>query len=278
MQVGIHLPHLIHWSVTALKSKGASMSVIISGLFLPFGNLSKYQIPHGITTRSGGKSVGKYSSFNLAKYVGDDHLAVENNRKTLQNAIKKDRLVFANQIHSNHIVAITANNYDRIFNADGLITNQPNIAIGVMVADCVPILLFDPIHNAVGAVHAGWRGTAKEIAARAVEKMGQNYRSKPSDLIVGIGPAIKSCCYAIENPAPFKQLKLDSALTQISNIKWRLDLQQANRIQLERIGVKNIEIMEHCTSCDKRFYSYRRDKTTGRFVGIIGLRPFGASL
>lgn len=196
---------------------------------------------------------------------------MEQNREILRSILGKKRVVFANQIHSDIVVKITKDNLDLIHSADSLITNDPDIAVAVMVADCVPILICDPISRAVGAVHAGWRGVAKEIVIKTIDLMTKEFRSNPSDLIVGIGPAIKSCCYEVDSvvAVPFKNIGLDSALKQKSELKWQLDLQDAIRSQLMRIGVINIEIMELCTSCDKRFFSYRRENITGRFVGAI---------
>lgn len=265
----MHLPHLIHGSVIDLKSKGSFMGAIISSLFLSFKNLSSCGLPHAVTTRSGGVSSGVFKSLNLAKHVGDDEKLVEQNRLIVQRFIGKKQIVFATQIHSDLITKITDKNRHQIHSCDALITDLKSVALAVMVADCVPILIYDPVHNAVGAVHAGWRGTAKNIASKTVDLMSREFGSNPADLIVGIGAAIKSCCYEVDGAVAsnFKDISKPK-----DNLKWSVDLQSANKIDLMRSGVKNIEIMELCTRCDSRFFSYRRENITGRFVGVIGAK------
>lgn len=150
---------------------------------------------------------------------------------------------------------------------DGLTTDRPHILIGVSTADCVPVLLFDPIRKAVSAVHAGWRGTVLNIAGRAVEKMGLMYGSRPEELLAGIGPCIGPCCYEVGNDV-WENIERDypdwkEAVLNDKEGKAKLDLVLLNKLQLLDAGLRaeNISFSGLCTAClPTLFYSFRRDK------------------
>ncbi len=160
---------------------------------------------------------------------------------------------------------------------DAVITDRANVILGVKVADCVPILIFDTRRFVIGAVHAGWRGTAKGILKKTISTLGARYRSRPEDLLLSIGPSIRQCCYEVDKdvadavihetgPGDYQIKKGD---------RFMLDLQRANMLQAMRLGVpeSQIEAIEECTACHaEKYFSYRRDsKTSDRQGGFISL-------
>ena len=143
---------------------------------------------------------------------------------------------------------------------DALISAEPGLLLTIRTADCVPILLADPIRRVVAAVHAGWRGTVAGIAALTVERMRSEYGTNPADVLAAVGPSIGPCCFEVG----------EDVLLPRQNRK--ADLWEANRKQLEAVGVGLVWVAEACTMCDEpRFYSYRRGKDTGRMVSAIGV-------
>jgi len=161
--------------------------------------------------------------------------------------------------------------------ADAVVTNRKGILIGIKVADCVPILLYDPVRKAVGAAHAGWRGTAHGILKKTVEAMRSTFGTDPADLVVAIGPAIRWCCYEVGREV------LDAVVAATGEGDYHmekdgklcLDLQSANKYQALSVKIqdKNISITEECTFCyPDRYFSYRYTKGTGgRQGGFIGM-------
>ena len=239
-------------------------------------------IKHFTTTRIGGVSGGTYSSLNLSYKVGDRFSRVRKNRERIADSIGVgyDRLLFPDQCHTDRVKVITATQVDvDLTETDALITNQKDLGIGILAADCVPILLFDPVKRIIGAVHTGWRGTAKRIVSRTIEKMIKRFGARPVDMLAGIGPAISQEKYeaGAEVVAPFKTLFSDHPniiIEKKTHQKAHIDLQEANRVLLLRAGLKNehIEVMNICTySNPELFFSARRDGFhSGRFgVGII---------
>lgn len=181
------------------------------------------------------------------------------------------------QKHTDKIILLNSNLNKKV--ADAVITNRANILIGIDVADCVPILIYDRKVQAIGAVHAGWRGTSHEILKKSINEMSGYFGSLPSDIIIAIGPAIRQCCYEVGAEV------FDSVCK--SSDKWRhyikkgekyfIDLPLANACQALSMGVpmENIWDMGDCTHCNpERFFSYRYSKgKTGRQSGFIGIFP-----
>jgi YfiH family protein len=197
--------------------------------------------------------------------------------------ISPDRLVTVNQVHSENIVRVDSGNYHgvRTLQADALITNEPGFAIGVETADCVPVLLLDPAVPAIGAVHAGWRGTVKKIVQRSVMKMQEAFGSDPSRVLAGIGPAIGPECYEVDEPVmgPIRETFpfWKEVTTPRGNDRWGLDLVKVNTIELMQAGLqeKNIHSLGMCTSCRKDlFYSFRSEGMTGRMLSVIMIKPY----
>ncbi|MBI5043021.1 MAG: peptidoglycan editing factor PgeF [Nitrospirae bacterium] len=196
--------------------------------------------------------------------------------------LEKGQVATINQTHSDavfiHNEECRASEADEGFDAH--ITNNSGIAIGVVTADCVPILIVDKAKRVVAAVHAGWRGTAKRIVQKTVEKMSDYFGSKSEDLTAGIGPAIGQCCYEVDEKViePMKKEfdYLNKFSIQKKENKWHIDLQLINREQLIETGVKqeNINIVSLCTSCHSDlFYSYRKDGAgTGRMIAVVMIK------
>ena len=162
--------------------------------------------------------------------------------------------------------------------ADGLLTRRAGLLLSVRTADCVPLLLLDRKRRAVAAVHAGWRGTVKQIARRSVERMQSEFASKPADLEAAIGPAIGACCYEVGEDVA---AQFDRLAVSARSGRPRLDLSLANRLQLTQAGIPitQIRCADLCTHClGEQFYSYRRDGSqAGRMVALIGIRPESCS-
>jgi hypothetical protein len=161
-----------------------------------------------------------------------------------------------------------------------LVTNSPGIAIGVFTADCLPVLLFEPERRAAAVIHAGWRGTARGVSRKAVERMVEVFACAEEKIQAALGPCIGPCCYEVDGPveARFRDAGLpwEAFASPRGPGKWSLDLQEANTHLLIGSGVKreNIRRLAYCTSCRADlFFSYRREKgTRGRHLNFISIR------
>lgn len=266
---------------------------------------------HGFSTREGGfsKAYGG-SSLNLGFTKGDSRADVERNRvaflKEIGAAYDDGRLwpvVTLRQVHSDlihHIDAVP----ERLLVGDGLVTDTPGVLIAVQTADCLPVVLVDTKRRAVGAFHAGWRGTIKRVVEKGVGEMRRWFRSRPQDIRAAIGPGIHRCCYEVGEEV---RAKFQSQFAYASELfheakesdpirdkypllfmnarppghpelprKLFLDLVEANRRQLQAVGVPadSIAASELCTSCRQELlFSYRAEHgSTGRLLGVAGIR------
>ena len=222
--------------------------------------------------------------FSQALHTGEEKSAIITNRHTLAKEFGSDTLHFmvADQTHSDNIHIITNEHTQgwkslesAIENCDALITNQRNVVLTILTADCVPLLLFDPIQNAIAAVHAGWKGSKLEIVKKTVDKMSQVFGSKPKDIIAGIGPSIGACCYEVSKDVADHFSHMPHAYMP-KHDKYMLDLPYINKQQLIDAGLKehHIEMSNICTACEvDRFFSYRQeDGCSGRFMSLIVLK------
>jgi polyphenol oxidase len=245
---------------------------------------------HGFSTRRGGVSWGAFSSLNLSFEVGDDPDAVEENRSRLRSdmGIENLPLVKVRQVHGDGISVIGEETVKRpgfpeellSHPADALVTGIPGVTLAISVADCVPILLFDPRKRVIAAVHAGWRSTAAGLADKVVRTLRETFGTRPEDCVVGIGPSIGICCYEVDRPVmeAFAEFfpNWEGLVRDRGEGRWHLDLAQANRILLQESGVnpKAISSSGRCVSCCRDlFFSHRRDgKRTGRTMGLIAMK------
>jgi YfiH family protein len=223
----------------------------------------------GMSTKIGGKS-GHGFEMNMSYKVGDEPVNVDNNRKrffSLLGISEKD-LAVPLQCHSNTVLRVEAPG--EYGTCDALITDEKHVALVVTIADCVPILLFDPAKEVISAVHAGWRGTHGHIIQRAVKMMERKYSSNPEQMLAFIGPSAGSCCYEVDNEVA---VMFGNKIVPYDNKKVFLDLKKENLLQLQQHGLSanNIEVSTSCTICEKdMFHSFRRDgEKAGRMVAVI---------
>lgn len=238
-------------------------------------------VPHCFTTRHGGVSVGSQASLNLAVGRGDSMENVAENLRILARALPFDekKLVMTRQTHSDMVRAVTDRDARGLCHrdypqCDGLVTNDPGVALLVFTADCTPILLHDPVTGAVGACHAGWRGTAQAIAAKTVEAMTREYGSRPEHIHAAIGPNIAQCHFETGDDVPQAMRNAFGpeveAFIERRGEKFYLDLKAINAMVLRRAGVQNIEISDQCTYCQcSRFWSHRQTKGERGSQGAI---------
>ncbi|MBO0912345.1 MAG: peptidoglycan editing factor PgeF [Acidobacteria bacterium] len=273
---------------------------------------------HGFSTRNGGHSKPYGGAqLNLGFTTRDSKAAVVRNRRTFlaalnqttgagpasPSALKSWPLLALRQIHSDIIHRITEMPGEPMA-GDGLITSVPGILISVLTADCLPVILVDRKHRAVGVFHAGWRGTVKRIVEKGVGEMRRSFGTEPGDLVAALGPEIRRCCYEV---GPEVREAFDSQFSYAAELfretkeqdrihekypllfltarapghselpsKVFLDIAEANRRQLIAAGVppKNISDLNVCTSCrNDLFFSHRREKAiTGRMMAVVGIR------
>ena len=240
-------------------------------------------VPHCFTTRFGGVSEGYLSSLNLGIHRGDKRSNVRKNYEILGEVLGFDvnQLVFTRQTHTNIVRVVDFSNagegLDREVEpeCDALVTNTPGLVLAAFTADCTPIVLHDPVTGAVGAVHAGWRGTVADIAGNAVRTMGDAFGSRPEDIRAAIGPNIGVCCFETHADVPDAvRAVLGEAAEEFivpAGEKFRVDLKGVNAWLLRRAGVRTVEISTDCTACrPDRFWSHRRvGNDRGSLAAII---------
>lgn len=181
-------------------------------------------------------------------------------------------LATLHQIHSDTVVAAHGRS-GCLGDGDALLENTPGSLVAVKTADCIPLLLVDPVNRAVAAVHAGWRGSARNITARAIAAMEKEFGTRPADLHVAIGPGIGPCCYQVGPEVAAEFAQYDSVLRN-STLRIFLDLGEINRRQAAASGVdtSRIYMAGICTMCDQDFHSYRRDRhAAGRMLSVVGI-------
>jgi len=229
-------------------------------------------VPHCFTTRYGGVSTGARASLNLAHGRGDSMENVEKNLKILASALGYDpeKYVMTRQIHSDVVRVVTDQDCNGFCHrdypeCDGLVTNTPGVTLLIFTADCTPLLFHDPVTGAVGAAHAGWRGTVKGIGVRVVEAMHKNFGCDPANIRAAIGPNIGQCHFETDADVPEAVRQAfgpeAEAFIEKRGEKYHLDLKRINALVLRRAGVRHIDISEDCTYCQsRRFWSHRVTK------------------
>ena len=238
------------------------------------------------TTREGGVSSGSYASFNINPYCGDAPEAIATNRERLccLLGIDSKHLIMPHQTHHTLTRQITDDflslpeeeRQALLEGVDALMTDVRGLCIGVSTADSIPVLLYDPVHSAVCAIHAGWRGTVARIVQHSVEAMQHSYGTQPSDLLACIGPGISLAHFEVGDEVYEAFAEAGFAMEPISRreAKWHIDLPHCNRLQLEELGVEaaHIHSAHICTYADSgHYFSARRlGIRSGRiFTGIL---------
>ncbi|MDD2887585.1 MAG: peptidoglycan editing factor PgeF [Aliarcobacter sp.] len=208
---------------------------------------------------------------NLAYHVNDIKENVDKNREAvaLKMDYKNEDLIFMNQVHENNVVIVDKNSPKLIDNCDGLITKEKKLPLMVMVADCIPILFFDEIQGVIAAVHAGRNSTFLKIAQITANKMMSELGCNVNNIKVIMGPSIHACCYEVSDElVNIVKTSFGEKFCKGNNI----DLHGINIKLLEEVGIRHIQVSEICTKCSNEpFFSFRKDKYTGRFAGIITL-------
>jgi hypothetical protein len=287
------------------QGRGAWSEKCKAGIRVLQSGLLKRQawLVHGFSTRPGGESLlGGEKMLNLGFAEWDTRERVLANRKRLLQAIGAEdfALLLLKQIHSD-VVHVFETAPAAPCRGDASITRASGLLLAVQTADCVPILLADPVRRVVAAVHAGWRGTLRRIVMKTIGRMQMTFGTRPGDLVAALGPAIGGCCYEVgtevaqaysaqfanatewfdelrtgEEPNPLQWLSMAPPGHNPPPKKVRLDLRAATRWQLTEVGVKpgNIAVSDLCTACrTDLLFSYRREGAhSGRLMAVIGIR------
>jgi len=230
------------------------------------------------TTRSGGTSTGKFASLNLGDHVGDDAVAVAQNRALLQQHLPLPGTPkWLKQVHGTTL--LNAGDADGALPGDAAYTRRPNTVCAVLTADCLPLLVADTMGTMVGVIHAGWRGLAAGVIEKSIVAMRAALNDQPgSELLVWLGPAIGPDSFEVGDEV--RQIFLQHerkaafAFTPRDNDKWLANIYLLARQRLAEIGLSQTQIYGggECTFSDPaRFFSYRRDGETGRMAGLIWL-------
>ena len=246
-------------------------------------------ITHDFSTRVGGVSAAPMDTLNLDVGRGDAQTALEENYRRFCAALHTSprRTVLSRQVHEDAVRLCTAADAgkglfsQRDYRADALITNEPELPLVVISADCGLILLHDPVRRAVGAVHAGWRGCAAGIPQKAVEAMARAFGSRPGDIRAALGPCIGPCCFETDADVP---QAMEAALGETARpflvrrgAKWYVDLAGLNRAWLLRAGLapEQVETAGMCTACHPElFWSHRKmGNARGAQAALIALTP-----
>ena len=240
-----------------------------------FGQLASFpQLCHGVTTRRGGDSRPPFDTLNLSGKVGDAPTRVAANRRRVQTCFPGSTPVFIKQVHGRSIAVLDGGNLPKDGRlpgeADALVTRQPGRLLSILVADCQPVMLFDPVRRAIANIHSGWRGSVVNIVGRTVAVMAARFGCRPGDIRAGVGPSLGPCCAEFVN---YRQ-EIPESLWSYRVTAHRFDFWALSRDQLQQSGLRpdHIEIAELCTRCrSDLFYSYRAANRTGRMGAFIGL-------
>ena len=244
-------------------------------------------VPHGFSTRKGGVAPAPWDSLNLRPGQGDGPEKLRENYRRFFAALGLDetRAVLSQQTHTANIRTVTAEDAGKgllrprdYTDVDALITNVPNLPLTVFSADCGIILLHDPVHAAVGAVHAGWRGAAQGLVSIALRRMGEVFGTHPADVRAAIGAGIGQCCFETDGDVPQAMRAALGAAAEPyieqRGAKWHVDLKGINAHWLRADGVEQIDVCAHCTACRPDLYwSHRRmGNARGAQIAMIALR------
>ena len=224
-----------------------------------------------VTTRVGGVSVGCYSSLNLGSHVGDDPAAVAENRRRVERALKLPRTpTWLDQVHGTNVVE--AGEYEEPPTGDASFGTRPGVVCAVLTADCLPVLLCDDQGGGVAAAHAGWRGLGEGVLSETVQTLG----FAPERLLAWLGPAIEPSAFEVGDEVREHFVNRDprfaEAFERNMRRRWQADIYALARVELRRLGVERIYGGGfECFADHERFFSYRRDKQTGRMATMIWL-------
>lgn len=223
------------------------------------------------TTRAGGASASPYDSFNLGDHVGDDPEAVTANRQRLAKVTGVEDIIWMEQLHTNTVTVVDRSTQVPVEATDAIVTTEPRLGLGVLVADCVPVLFADTKARVIAAAHAGRMGARNGIVANTIDKMVE-LGATPANIQVLLGPAAAGRNYEVpEDMANDVEAHLPGSKTRTTKGTWGVDVRAGLIRQLMSKGVTAIEADPRCTIEDTDFFSYRRQGKTGRQAGLIWL-------
>lgn len=254
------------------KKSGAILCENSTACFFMSGLLSRYPgISHGFLTRKKGFSRIPYKGFNTGISVGDDMNAVTLNRRNLAELAETENSVYLSQVHASDVLVIKRGDNLPVpdsVKADAVVTDVSDLMLVIQTADCQAVLLHDPEENVIAAVHSGWRGNLHDITGNTVEAMKRDFSCNPENIVASIGPSLGPCCAEFKN----FRLELPESFWEYGNEKNLFDFWEISRHQLLNAGLKeeSVECLCLCTMCNPElFFSYRRDKVTGRMANFI---------
>jgi YfiH family protein len=257
-------------------------------------------VRHGIFSRNTGESIGAYRSLNVSFEVGDDSRNVNQNRKIISRCIGEDDLVFIDQAHGTRVLnfknesevgmAVAADDFSQDSHAyikngkndvyasgssdklvgDAMVSNIRGKFLAMQVADCQSVLMYEPVRQVIANVHAGWRGSIKNIVGLTIKTMERKFGCYSRNIVAGISPSLGPCCAQFVN----YQKEIPAMYWKYKNDRDHFDFWSISRDQLCDAGVliENIDVSQVCTKCDTgNFFSFRGEKNTGRFASVIGL-------
>ena len=242
--------------------------------YLQFPQLSRFdQVAHAVYTRRGGVSTSRFSSLNASYSTGDQKEKVTLNLQIIREVIGAKDLRFMNQAHGTNILVFRnadTHQPEAPSTGDAMITDMPDVALMVKQADCQAVLFFDPERGVISNAHCGWRGNAQNLLGTVVNRMKDDFGSRPSDIRAAIGPSLGPCCAEFVTHEEI----FPEAFRRFMGRKNYFDLWEVSRAQLLDAGLnpENIELAGICTRCrTDLFYSYRGEGVTGRFATVIML-------
>jgi len=240
-----------------------------------FQNLARCpEICHGITTRQGGASTPPFDSLTLARSVGDDAGHVAANRRQIGDQFDAMDAVYLKQVHSSTVAVLdglpAGRDHCLSSEADAVVTDRAGRLLTILVADCQPVMLYDPVRSVIANIHSGWRGSVANIIDRTVAVMAGRFACRPADILAGIGPSLGPCCAEFIN----YRKEIPRSLWSYQVSENHFDFWALSRDQLVQAGLllPHIEIGGICTRCrSDLFFSYRAANVTGRMAAVIGM-------
>ncbi|MBT4482041.1 MAG: peptidoglycan editing factor PgeF [Candidatus Latescibacteria bacterium] len=245
----------------------AEFNPIVPSIFQQYGLVC------GFTTRTGGVSLPPFDSLNLGYKTPDDRQTVDKNHNILFSLLGVDaaKAAVMEQVHGDRVSIVDSGGIS--LETDGIITSESEVFLTVKVADCIPLLLFDPVRKVIGAVHCGWRPLVYGIAEKAVDVMTVCSGTDPGNVVAAAGPSAGPCCYDVGSDVAGR-LAHDSIIYRNGRIYADLRTELLNRLLNSGLKPANIEIIPECTVCNESLYfSHRRDGAqSGRMMGYIMMK------
>lgn len=244
-------------------------------LYFKFPGLAEFPgLAHGVFTRHGGHSPAPFNSMNVSCNGGDDADTVESNRSLIADCLGAGRpITFSDQIHGPDVVSLKQADTSKIpakITGDAMITDIPGMPLGIQLADCQAILLYDPVKSVVANVHSGWRGSIQNIAGKTIGRMQSDFSCRPENVRAAVSPSLGPCCSEFIN----YQTEIPEKFWSYGNSRNYFNFWVITRDQLTAAGVlaEHIEFSNTCTKCNEHlFYSFRKSPKTGRFAAVIEL-------